>query len=112
MARPISPNAFARLCQLSLAERSPLMAAARLENVRPAAFTGNGAVHLVRITLDPIVPQQAVFTDFPHGGPGHLERRSVRRRAHHAVVSPGDPPARGDAAAVMILECLDDMELE
>src|SRR4029450_3453839 len=90
----------------------PNRLAGGLEHVLLAVIAGYRAIDLEGVALHAIVAKQPVLAHFPDGGARHLERRSVRPGSHHSVVAPRDPPARGDAATVLVLEGLDDVELE
>src|SRR5262245_15324752 len=62
--------------------------------------------------LDPVVQQLPVLAHGPDGRAREGDRPPVGRGAQHAVVPARDAPARGDAAAVLVLEGLQDLELE
>src|SRR3979409_1886785 len=82
------------------------------EYVVPAVRPRDSAVDFERIPFHPVVAQEAIRAHFPDRRPAHLEGRAVRLGAHEAVVATGHPPTRGHAAAVLVLERLDDMEFE
>src|SRR6185312_2691645 len=67
---------------------------------------------LQRGALDVVAQQLAVLADGPHGGTRHLDVLLIRRRACEAVVLTSQPPTGGDAAAVSVLERLQDLEME
>src|SRR5262245_12818174 len=82
------------------------------EHVVPAIRARDSAIDLERIPLHPVVAQEAIRAHFPDRCPAHFEGRAIRLGSHEAVVAPGHAPARGHAAAVLVLEGLDNMEFE
>ena len=68
-------------------------------------------VELERGLLDPAALQSSV-AHRPDGGAGHPNGLAVGFRAEDAVVGPGQHPSGRDAGAVVVLECLDGVDVQ
>ncbi len=69
-------------------------------------------VRLPSTSFYPVVQQLAIRSHCPYRSAREREWALIRRSAEEAFVAPMHAKARGNAAAVLVLEALDDVELE
>jgi hypothetical protein len=84
----------------------------RIGRARLHLFCVQSLKQFPRTALNPVAQQFPVLAHSPDRRAGEVDRPLIRGHAQYPIVFARDPPARRNAAAVLILECLHDLELK